>query len=133
MLSMLALLVVLLTGFYLVGLAALAISALAKATRFLSAFATTALAHYLELAVRLAVGWSFMMHAPHMMFAPAFSFFGWALVITTAGLLVVPWRWHQRFARYVVPHATRQLGLVAAVSLAGGCVVLAAAIRGNSV
>jgi hypothetical protein len=82
--------------------------------------------------VRLCIGWAFVIRAPQMLFTDAFSLFGWVLVATTAALLVVPWRWHQRFAQQAVPRAMRHLGLVAAASLACGAIVLTAALRGSA-
>lgn len=128
----LALLVVLLAGGYLVVLGALAAIAPAKARGFLQSFAGSESSHYLELVVRLCIGSAFVIRAPQMLFADAFSLFGWVLVATTAVLFVVPWRWHQRFAQQTVPRAMRHLGLVAAASLACGGIVLTAALRGNA-
>jgi hypothetical protein len=128
----LALAVVLLAGSYLAVLGAVAAIAPAKARGFLQSFAGSARAHYIELVVRLGIGWAFVVRAPEMLFANAFSLFGWVLLTTTAVLLVVPWRWHQRFAQQTVPRAMRHLGLVAAASLAGGGIVLTAALRGHA-
>ncbi len=127
MLNMLALLGVLLTGLYFLGLAVMVFAAPDRAGRFLLSFAGTPFAHFLEMALRLAVGAAFVIRAPLMMFPEAFNLFGWVLVVTTACLLAVPWRWHRRFAQRVVPQAIRRLRLVATVSLALGPLVLASA------
>lgn len=124
--------VVFLSGVYLVALGLLAITRPSKARGFLQAFVASASTHYFELAVRLAVGLAFVMRAPYMMLSEVFTLFGWALVVTSAGLFLLPWRWHQRFARHMVPRATRHLGLMAVGSLAGGAIVLIAAIRGKT-
>jgi len=121
---------VLLTGLYLVGLAAVALAAPAHATRFLGGFATSALTHYLELALRLIAGGAMVVHAPRMRFSDAFALVGWVLIITTAVLVAVPWRWHHRFARWAVPRALPHLRLIAAASLLFGSLVLGCMMLG---
>lgn len=106
--------VVMLTGLWLVGLAAMSAFAPKKAARFLSGFASSAGAHYLEQALRIVAGAGFILFATEMRFTDAFRLFGWVLVITSTGLLVIPWQWHQRFATWAVPFATRNLKLYAA-------------------
>jgi uncharacterized protein YjeT (DUF2065 family) len=55
------------------------------------------------------------------------------LLVTTAGLLIVPWRWHHRFAQRVVPLFTRYIALIGLVSLAiGGLILWAVAARGSA-
>ncbi|MBT9503478.1 MAG: hypothetical protein IV092_19710 [Burkholderiaceae bacterium] len=129
--STVTLIIVLLAGGYFVGLALMAIVSPANARRFLSGFAGSAAAHYIEMSFRLVVGGAFVLHAPHMLFTDAFSVFGWALVGTTACLLVLPWRWHRRFAQMAVPRALDRLGWLALVSFALGCFVLAGATLGQ--
>lgn len=115
-----------LTGAYFIWLAGLACFAPERAIRFLGAFAGSARAHYLELGARLLVGGSFLLAAPRMLFPAAFTGFGWMLLVTTAPLLAIPWRWHQRIASRAVPMATRHLRLFALASLLIGCFVLSA-------
>jgi hypothetical protein len=124
-------LVVILAGCYLVGLALVAWFAPETAKRFLTAFAATASAHYLEMSTRLLVGGAFVLRSPFMPFADAFRLFGWALVVTTVCLLVLPWAWHQRFAQRVVPPALDRMGWLAVPSFALGCFVLAGAAIGS--
>jgi hypothetical protein len=122
----LAVAVIIIAGLYLVGLAAASFVAPAMARRFLLGFAGSAFAHYLELGIRLIVGGAFVLHAPKMLFEGAFAALGWVLVITTAGLLAVPWHWHQRFARLAVPQVVRHFRLLGIAALAlGGLVLLA--------
>lgn len=130
MISIFASALVVLTGLYLVGLGSASLLAPAQAARFLLGFATSASAHYLELLVRLAVGGAFLHHAPQMRFSSVFVVVGWILLVTTAGLLLVPWRWHHRFAQRAVPRAVGHLGLIGVASLVLGSLVLAAAIAG---
>lgn len=122
--------IVLAVAAYLLGLAAAALLYPEKARTFLGAFASSARAHYLEQAVRLVAAAGFLAYAPHMAFSHAFRVLGWILVVTTVLLLAVPWRWHQRFAGWAVPLATRHLMLYGLGSLALGCFVIAAVVAG---
>jgi hypothetical protein len=117
---------VLLVGLYLVGLAAAALLAPAGAARFLLGLAGTARAHYVELALRGLAGAAFVRHGPQMRFGDAFVLLGWLLVVTTAGLALVPWRWHRAFAQRAVPYATRHLRWLALGSLLLAGLVLVA-------
>ena len=120
----LALLAVVAAGVYFIILAAVSFAAPSRATSFLMGFATTAGAHYVELAVRATVGLAFIAHAEHVAFPIAFAVFGWVLTGTTAVMLLLPWRCHRAFARRAVPQALRCLPLVATASLAMGGFVL---------
>jgi len=130
MLEVAALAVVVLTGIYFIALGAAALLMPARASRFLLGFAGSAFTHYAELILRLLVGTALVLHAPRMLFPGAFNLFGWVLLATTAGLLLVPWRWHHRFAQQTVPRATRHITLIGLCSLVLGGLVLAAVIRG---
>lgn len=121
---------VVLSAVYLIVLAAICSLRPALGGAFLSGFATTPGRHYLELLLRLLVGAAFLHHAPRMPFAAIFSLFGWTLILTTACVLVLPWHWHRRFARWAVPQALAWLPWVAAASLAFGVFVLACTWRG---
>ncbi len=129
-LTMLASVVVLLAGLYLIGLAAVAFVSPARAKSFLSSFAGSARAHYSELLIRLVVGAAFVIFAPEMKFPVIFLVFGWVLIVTTIVLVVLPWRWHHRFASWSVPMATRRMRLLALGALAGGVFVLVSAFLG---
>ena len=96
--------------------------------RFLGGFATTARIHFTELALRIVAGIAFVLSAPRMAFGPAIAIFGWMLVVTSLALALVPWRFHQRFAAWVVPQATQQMPLIGVVSIVGGVVLLVAAL-----
>lgn len=131
MINLFASILVLLTGLYLVGLAAVSLLAPGRASHFLLGLAGSAPAHYLELLLRFVAGGAIVLYAPHMLFSDFFVLFGWTIVITTIALLAVPWQWHQRFARQAVPHAVRNLGLVGIASLAFGGFVLVAVVLGS--
>jgi uncharacterized protein YjeT (DUF2065 family) len=126
--NLLASILVLLTGLYLVGLAAGLLLSPVRATRFLGGFASSAFTHYLELLLRLIAGGAFLLYAPQMLFSGLFVAFGWIVVLTTVGLFAVPWRWHRRFAQWGVPHATRNSRLVGIASFVLGGIVMASVI-----
>lgn len=128
MINLLASILVLLTGLYLIGLAVFSLLSPARATRFLGSFASSAFTHYLELVLRLIAGGAILLYAPQMLFSGFFLIFGWVLVVTTVGLFAVPWQWHHRFAQWGVPYATRNLRLVAVASFVLGGFVLASVI-----
>jgi hypothetical protein len=116
---------VFLAGFFLASLGLLALAAPAHACRFLLGFAASPLLHYGESAIRGVVGAGFLLHAPTMRFPLLFTTVGWVLLLTTAGLLLVPWRWHRRFAERSVPAALRYLPFIGIASLLlGGLVFL---------
>ena len=132
MIEVLALTVVVLTGFYFLALAAVSLFMPVLANRFLLGFADSALKHYAELFLRFAVGAALILYAPRMLLSDAFSLFGWVLLVTTACLLLIPWRWHHRFAQQAVPRATRHITLIGLASLALGGFILAAVVRGSA-
>lgn len=115
--------VVFVSGAWLVGLAALSMFAPQRAAQLLSGFAGSARAHYLEQALRIVAGVGFILYSSAMRLPTVFLVFGWVLVLTSAGLLAVPWQLHGRFANWVVPFVIRHLKLYA-----GGALLLAAAI-----
>lgn len=108
---------------------ALGIASLVRPQRvkaFLGALASTPRVHFTELAIRALVGCAFVLTAPRMPFAPAFTVFGWVLVGTTLLLALIPWHLHRRFANWSVPQATRVMPLFGMGALAGGIVLLGA-------
>ena len=100
-------------GLWLIGLAAfiLVAPAPARAGRFLMGFASSARAHYAEQGLRLIVGTAIAIFAPMMMFPALFRVFGWLIVLSALGLLLLPWRWHRRFARWVRGHSSERTKL----------------------
>ena len=131
MIELLASAVVMLFGLFLAGLGAVSLVAPAIARRFLLGFASSAELHYLEMGIRLLVGGAVVLCAPGMRFSGVFNCFGWLMVLTTIGLLLIPWRWHQRFARDAVPRALRFLPLMGLASLLMGGFVLFAKFNGD--
>jgi hypothetical protein len=128
-----ALAVVIAAGLFFVSLGCVSLLAPSHASTFLLGFADSLRKHYTELAVRFLVGGAFVLAAPRAYVSGMFSFLGWGLLATTVGLLLIPWRWHHRFARRAVPEALRFLPLVGTSSVLLGGFVLWSVFRGNAV
>ena len=119
-LDSLSFLLVFIAGGYLIFLGGLSTFRPALTARFLLGFADNAKLHYLELTVRLAIGWALLHQSSSMLFAKWMEVIAWILLGTTACLLLLPWRWHRNFAQLVVPYANRYLTLMGIVSLVLG-------------
>lgn len=132
LIEVLALAIVVLAGLYLLALGAASLAVPVQASRFLLGFASTQAVHFAELLLRIVVGAALVLAAPRLFLPSAFDVFGWILIVTTVCLLLVPWRWHRRFAQHVVPTAVRYIKPVGVASLALGGVILAAVLRGNT-
>lgn len=65
-----------------------------------------------------------MAYSPEMGQPDPVRFAGWVIVITTIGLLCVPWTWHRRFARWVVPPVLRYMKLYGLAAAVLGALVL---------
>lgn len=122
--------VIVLAALYLLALGLLALFVPAWATRFLGGFVSSARAHYGELLLRLVIATALLQHAPQMLWADLCRALGWLLLLTTLPLLLLPWRWHQRFARWSVPQALRYLPLIGLASLLFGLAILHALVAG---
>lgn len=127
-----ALAVVAAAGLFFVVLGGASLMAPSRAGRFLLGFAASPTRHYTELALRFLVGGALVASSPRMLFPGALNLFGWVLLVTTAGLLLVPWRWHRHFAARAVPKALRFLPLIGACSVALGGLVLLAVFGGDA-
>lgn len=111
---------IVIAGVYFILLGAIAFIEPALAARFFLGFADNAKLHYLELTVRLAIGWALLHQSSFMLFAKWMEIIAWILLVTTACLFLLPWRWHRNFAQMVVPYANRYLTLMGIVSLVLG-------------
>lgn len=127
MASVLALAVVALTGVYLIALGVVSLASPRLARRFLSAFANSPFKHFIELAIRLAIGVALVAAAPQLPWPLPFGLLGWLLVATTAALMFVPWQAHRRFAAMSVARAVDHLALIGTASLLAGSAILASA------
>jgi hypothetical protein len=122
--SVIAGILVALGGVFCVGLAALIWMTPAWATRFLMGFASSAPAHFMEQSARLLFGMALLVRSPSMRHASFFHVAGWAIVISTLVLLLMPWHWHHRLAQRALPFLVRHMKLYAIGSLGFGVLLL---------
>lgn len=122
-------LIVTLYGLVLVAFSGVAVRRPDAAGRFLRTFAGTARAHYTEQAVRLVVGAALVLFAPEMWYPGVFRAFGVLVLATTAGLLLLPWRWHRAVAERAIPFAIRNLKALAFGAFLLGLLILSGASR----
>ncbi len=99
--------------------------------KFLGGFASSAKAHFAELAARILAGLAFLQFAPYSALPLAFGVFGIVLVLTSVALVFVPWRLHRRFAQWAVPLATRHMGPFAVGCLAGAAAICYGVLLGK--
>lgn len=111
-------------GLGLIGLAVVIAVKRLLAERFLNLFAGSARAHYTEQVSRLVVGTAIVIFSPSMMYSYLFRIFGWLIVVTTIGLLLVPWQWHHRLAESVIPLTIRHLKIYGVAAFALGAFIL---------
>jgi uncharacterized protein YjeT (DUF2065 family) len=116
--------VVIAFGLFLIGLALAIAIRPPSAERFLSQFASSARAHYTEQALRMLVGISMVNLASDMRSPDLFQMFGWLMIVTTIGLLLVPWRWHRAFAARVMPQVYARMRLFAVGAFGLGVFIL---------
>ena len=111
-------------GVCLIGLAGVIAVKPLLAERFLKSFASSARAHYTEQATRLIAGAAIVIFAPSMRYPDLFKFFGWLVIVTAVGLLLIPWQWHQKFGKWAIPLAIRHLNLYGLGAFALGTFIL---------
>ena len=122
--SVAAAVVVVAFGLLLIAFPGVAFAKPAIAERFLTAFATSARTHYVEQVVRLLVGAALVVRSPTMWQPRMFWLLGWAIVVSSAVLMCVPWQWHHRLGERMLPLLVRHLRLYAVGSLALGALLL---------
>jgi hypothetical protein len=122
--NMLASIVIVGFGLFLLGVAGTVFARRALAERFFASFASSARAHYVEQSVRLLIGASLIVLSPAMWQPDLFWLIGWASVISSVGLLLVPWKWHHRFAQRLRPTFVRHMRLYALGLFAFGALLL---------
>ena len=122
--SVAAAVVVVAFGLSLIAFAGVAFANPAIAERFLTAFASSARTHYVEQVARLVVGAALVVRSPIMWQPKMFCLVGWAIVVSSAVLLCVPWQWHHRLGERVLPLLIRHLRLYAAGSFAFGALLV---------
>lgn len=115
------------TCIFSIALIALLVIVLTKkelAISFLTSFASTAKAHYLEQSIRLIAGASILIYSENMLFPKIFNLFGWIFMITSAILMLTPWKWHQSFGKVAMPLVIKNLILYAIAAAAMGMIIL---------
>jgi len=125
-----ALAVLSVTGLYFITFGFVSLMRPIQASQFLLGFASSPTKHYGELIARFIVGGSLVVVSSLLFYPLAFSLFGWVLLVTTAGLLIIPWKWHHRFTQRAVPRATRYISLIGVSSIGLGGLLLAAVALG---
>ncbi len=116
------------TGLWLAGPALSIVIAPARAGGVLGRFASSAQAHYAEQVVRLTAGAAMVIFAIETRFPDLIRCFGWIIIVTTSGLLLIPWRWHQWFAQWAIPQALRHIKLFALGAFVLGAFLLYAVL-----
>jgi hypothetical protein len=114
---------------FLIGLAGVIATTPSLAERFLTSFASSARAHYTEQGLRLLVGVAMAHFASSMWHPQLFKPFGWLIIVTAGGLLLIPWQWHNKFATWVMPPVIRHMRLFALGAFALGAFILYSASR----
>jgi hypothetical protein len=122
--TLLAGIVVVSCGLFLIGFTGVVFTKPALAERFLMSFASSARAHYAEQAFRLLIGTSLVVLSPAMWQTNMFRLIGWAIVVSSMTLLLIPWRWHHRFGKWVLPTVVQHMKLYAVGVFAFGCLLL---------
>jgi hypothetical protein len=122
--SVVAAVVIVAFGLSLIALLGVTFAKPAIAERFLTAFARSARTHYVEQVFRLLIGAALVVRSPTMWQPRMFWLLGWAIVISSAVLMCVPWQWHHRLGERVLPLLVRHLRLYAVGSFALGALLL---------
>jgi hypothetical protein len=129
--SLVAAVVVAVFGLVLIGFAGVAFAKPAIAERFLALFATSARTHYAEQVPRLLIGAAIVARSPAMWEPNAFWLIGWAIVISSAALMLFPWQWHHRFGERVRPILFQHLSVYAVGCFAFGALLLYGVFAGG--
>ncbi len=119
-------------GLSLIAFPGVAFAKPAIAETFLAGFASSARTHYVEQVVRLLVGAALVVRSPMMWQPKMFWLVGWAIVVSSAVLLCVPWQWHHRLGERVLPLVVRHLRLYAVGSFAFGALLLYGLVAGGA-
>ena len=119
-------------GLLLIVLTGVAFAKPAIAERFLMRFASSARTHYVEQVFRLLIGAALVVLSPAMWQPTMFWLVGWAIVVSSAALMCIPWQWHHRFGERLLPIVVRHLRLYAVGSLAFGALILYGVFAGGA-
>ena len=122
--SLLSGVVVLFFCIFLIGLSITIVIKPRRAEQFLSSYASSARAHYTEQVARLIVGISMVILSTSMWYSNLFNLFGWILIVTTIGLLLVPWTWHHKFGKWAIPLTLRYMKIYSLGALVLGIFII---------
>jgi hypothetical protein len=78
------------------------------------------------------VGAALVVLSPAMWQPNVFRLVGWAIAVSSAALMCVPWQWHHRFGERVLPMVIRHLRLYAVGGFAFGLLVLYGVFTGGT-
>ena len=120
--------ILVLFGGFLIGVATWVFVRRRAAEAFFNGFASSAQAHFAEQIIRLIFGIALVIHAQQMWLPQVFTVIGWLVIGTSISLMCLPWRWHQRFARLVIPMVIRFMPVYAVLSAGFGMLLIIAAI-----
>ena len=129
--SVVAAVVVVTFGLLLIGFTGVVFAKPAMAGGFLMRFASSARTHYVEQVLRLLVGAALVVLSPAMWQPKMFWLLGWAIVVTSAVLMCVPWQWHHRLGERMLPMLVRHLRLYAVGAFALGALLLYGVFAGR--
>jgi hypothetical protein len=121
---LLAEVVVVASSCFLIGLGFLMLVKPATIERFFLSFASSSKTHLTEMFFRLLFGVSLILLSKVMWQSKVFLFFGWAVVVSSAVLVILPWQLHQRFGTRVLPLMIRFMRPYAVCVLALGLFLL---------
>jgi len=94
------------------------------AERFFMSFASSARTHFIEQIFRVLLGESLVIYSPAMAQTEMFRLVGWAIAVSSVGLMLIPWQWHHRFGKKVLPALIQHMRLYAFGIFAFGVVIL---------
>ena len=94
------------------------------AIAFLSSFASSAKAHFIEQFYRLVAGLGLFIYADHMLFSGVFKIFGGILIATSVLLMIMPWKWHNKLAKWAGPIVIKNIVVYAVSASILGLLIL---------
>lgn len=116
--------VIVIFGLYLIGLLIITILNKKIAVSYFSSFASSARAHYLEQILRLIIGVSMLSFSKSMLYARFFEIFAWIIIFSTIVLILIPWTWHNRLGKRVIPLTIQHLNFYAVSASILGAFIL---------
>jgi uncharacterized protein YjeT (DUF2065 family) len=117
-------LVLVASGVFFIWLAALVFAKPAVAERFFMSFASSVRTHFVEQILRVLFGGSLVIYSTAMWKTDVFRLVGWAIVVSSVGLMLIPWQWHHRLGKKLLPVLIQHMRLYAIGSFAFGSVIL---------